>query len=58
MKVLVTGATRNASMAVIRGIANEGYDVIGADARRLPFNAHSCYSKPYFLYRMSHLIFF
>lgn len=50
MKVLVTGATRDATMAIIRGLAREGCDVIGADERRLPFNVHSGYTKPYFLY--------
>lgn len=50
MKVLVTGATRNSGMAVIRGLASEGYEVIGADARKLPFNLHSRYTKPYLLY--------
>ena len=47
MKVLVDSATRNSSLAIIRGLADEGYSVIGADKRRLPFDAHSCYSKPY-----------
>lgn len=50
MKVLVTGATRNTSLAVIRGLAREGCEVIGADERRLPFNIHSRHSKPYYLY--------
>ncbi len=47
MKVLVDSATRNSSLAIIRGLADEGYNVIGADERRLPFEAHSCYSGPY-----------
>ena len=47
MKVLVDSATRNSGLAVIRGLADEGYNVIGADERRLPFDVHSCYSEPY-----------
>ncbi len=50
MKVIVTGATRNTSMAIIRGLASAGCEVIGADERKLPFNMHSRYSKPYYSY--------
>lgn len=48
MKVFVDSATRNSSLAIIRSLGEEGYSVIGADERRLPFNAHSCYSSPYY----------
>lgn len=47
MKVLVDSATRNSSLAVIRGLADEGYYIIGADERRLPFDTHSCFTEPY-----------
>jgi predicted ATP-grasp superfamily ATP-dependent carboligase len=50
MKVLVTGATRNASMAIIRGLARQGVRVVGADERRLPFNSRSRYFGPYLMY--------
>jgi D-aspartate ligase len=50
MKVLVTGATRNAGLAIARGLAGQGCEVIGADERRLPFNAHTRYTKPYYQY--------
>ncbi len=50
MKVLVTGATRNAGMAVIRGLAKHRCAVIGADERRLPFKAHSRFSTTYLYY--------
>jgi D-aspartate ligase len=50
MRVLVTGATRNAGTAVIRGLAKRGYSVIGADDRKLPFNAHSRYTRSYSFY--------
>lgn len=49
MKVLVDSATRNSSLAIIRGLAEQGFEVIGADKRQLPFNAHSCFTKPYLL---------
>lgn len=49
MKVFVDSATRNSSLAIIRSLGEEGYSVIGADERRLPLNAHSCYSSPYYL---------
>lgn len=47
MKVLVTGATWSAGLAVIRGLAKAGWEVVGADTRRLRWNAHSRYTKPY-----------
>jgi predicted ATP-grasp superfamily ATP-dependent carboligase len=50
MKVLVSNATRNTGMAVIRALAPEGIEVIGADDRRLPLGLHSRYTKPYDLY--------
>ena len=50
MKVLVTGATRNYGVAVIRALAGNGLEVIGADDRKLPVNFHSKYTKPYYLY--------
>jgi predicted ATP-grasp superfamily ATP-dependent carboligase len=48
VKVFVDSATRNSSLAIIRSLGEEGYSVSGADERRLPFNAHSCYSSPYY----------
>ena len=50
IKVLVTGATRNSCMAVIRGLSQKGCEVIGADERRLPFRRHSRYTRPYYSY--------
>jgi len=50
MKVLVSGATRNSCMAVIRGLAGKGCEIIGADERRLPFNIHSRHTMPYYTY--------
>lgn len=50
MKVLVTGATRNAGLAIIRGLVRQGCDVIGADDRRFPFHAHPRHTKPFYLY--------
>lgn len=39
MKVLVTSATRNSGLAVIRSLARQGVAVIGTDDRRLPGRA-------------------
>lgn len=50
MKILVTGATRNSCMAVIRGLAKKGVEIIGADERSLPFKAHSRNTGPYYTY--------
>lgn len=47
MKVLVTGATRNTGLGVIRAIATAGHEVIGADERSLPFGLHSRYCGRY-----------
>jgi predicted ATP-grasp superfamily ATP-dependent carboligase len=47
MKVLVTDVTANSGMAVIRSLARHGWTVAGAAVRRLPFNVHSRYTKPY-----------
>lgn len=50
MKVLVAGATRSYGMAAIRSLAKNGYEVIGADDRKLPLSLHSRYTKPYYIY--------
>lgn len=50
MKVLVTGATRNTGLGVIRAIAEAGHEVIGADERALPFGLHSRYCGRYLLH--------
>ncbi|MFQ5963202.1 MAG: hypothetical protein ACE5KZ_02850 [Candidatus Scalinduaceae bacterium] len=50
MKVLVTCATRNSGMAVMRCLASNGCKVIGADDRELPLELHSRYTKPYYRY--------
>jgi len=48
--ILVTDATRNPGLAVIRELGRAGFDVRGADARRLPMNLHSRYSPAYLDY--------
>src|SRR5262245_44369439 len=50
MKVLVTGATRNTGLGVIRAIAQSGHQVIAADERSLPFGLHSRYSDRYLVH--------
>ena len=50
MKVLVTGATRNTGLGVIRAIARAGHEVIAADERALPFRLHSRYCERYLLH--------
>src|SRR5262245_8141414 len=50
MKVLVTGATRNTGLGVIRAIAQAGHEVIGADERTLPFGLHSRHCDRYLLH--------
>ncbi|RJP84782.1 MAG: hypothetical protein C4518_18230 [Desulfobacteraceae bacterium] len=50
MKVLVTGATRNSCMAVIRGLSQKRCEIVGADERSLPFKMHSRYTGPYYSY--------
>lgn len=50
MKILVTEATRNAGLAVVRSLKKSNCEVIGADDRRLPFGIHSCHTKPNYLY--------
>ena len=47
MKILVTNCTRNSGLAVIRRLARNGHQIIGADDRRLPFGLHSRYVPPY-----------
>lgn len=47
---MVTGATKNSCMAVIRGLSQKGCEIIGADERSLPFKMHSRYTKPYYSY--------
>jgi predicted ATP-grasp superfamily ATP-dependent carboligase len=46
MKVLVTEATRNASHALIRALADH-VEVLGSDHRRLPGGAHSRFTPRY-----------
>lgn len=48
--ILVTDATRNLGLAVIRELGRAGLDVRGADSRRLPLNLHSRYSPAYLDY--------
>ena len=48
--VLVTDATRNPGLALIRELGQVGFDVRGADSRRLPLGLHSRYSPPYLDY--------
>lgn len=47
MKVLVTSCTNNSALVAMRALSREGFDVIGADERGLPFGLHSRYSSPY-----------
>lgn len=47
MKVLVTGATRNTGLGIIRALAAAGHQVIGADDRSLPFGLHSRHCGAY-----------
>jgi len=46
-RALVFGATRNSGLAAIRNLTKAGFDVIGADDRRLAFGLHSRYTPPY-----------
>ncbi len=46
-RVLVTDATIRAGLVSIQSLSKAGYDVIGADDRRLPFALHSKYTPPY-----------
>jgi len=48
--VLVSDATRNPGLALIRELGRARYNVRGADARRLPLGLHSRYSPPYLHY--------
>ena len=54
MKVLVTGVTRNAGMAVLRGLAQAGCTVVGSDDRKLPWGIHSRYTGPYYWHAVQH----
>jgi predicted ATP-grasp superfamily ATP-dependent carboligase len=47
MKVLITNCTVNSALAIMRTLHSEGAEVIGADARRLPFDLHSSCAPPY-----------
>ena len=47
-KVLVLNATIRSGLIVIQSLAKNGFNVIGADDRRLPFDLHSRYTIPYF----------
>ena len=48
--VLVSDATRNPGLALIRELGRARCDVRGADARHLPLGLHSRYSPPYLDY--------
>ena len=47
MNVLVTGATRNSAMAVVRSLAGSAHSVYGVDDRSLPFNSSSVFLESY-----------
>lgn len=47
MKILVTNCTRNSGLAVIRALAAQAYEVIGADDRRLPLGLRSRHASRY-----------
>jgi len=53
MKVVVTGATRNAGMAIIRALGQNGMEVIGTDNRTLPFGWTSRYSSRHYVYPLT-----
>lgn len=48
--ILVSDATRNPGLALIRELGRAGFDVRGADSRRLPLSLHSRYSPAYLTY--------
>jgi len=48
--ILVSDATRNPGLALIRELGRAGFDVRGADSRRLPLGLHSRYSPAYLTY--------
>ena len=48
IKVLVLNATARSGLVVIQSLAKNGFTVIGADDRCLPFDLHSRYTIPYF----------
>ncbi len=50
IRVLVTGATHNTGLAMIRALAAGGARVIGSDDRALPLGLHSRFSTPYRVY--------
>jgi predicted ATP-grasp superfamily ATP-dependent carboligase len=50
MKTLVTGATRNTGLGVIRALATAGHHVIAADERSLPLGLRSRYCDRYLLH--------
>lgn len=50
MKVVVTSATRNAGMAIIRALGQNGMEVIGTDNRTLPFGLTSRYVRQQYVY--------
>jgi predicted ATP-grasp superfamily ATP-dependent carboligase len=49
--VLVSEATRNPGLALIRILSRAGFDVAGADSQHLPLGLHSRYSPPYLGYQ-------
>ncbi len=50
MRVLVTGATRNSGLAVIRALGRAGLRPVGADDRTFPLGLRSRYSERYHVY--------
>ncbi len=48
MKALVTNATEDGGLAAARSLAAAGFDVIGAEARRLPWGVRSRYMKEHY----------
>lgn len=49
-RVLVTSATGNSGLAVVRALGRAGYEVVSADRRRLPFGLRSRYATAHFVY--------
>lgn len=49
MKILITGTTPNSGMAIINALNKEKNIFIGIYEKKLPFNIHSKYIKPYYI---------
>jgi len=50
MKVVVTATTRNAGLAIVRALGQDGIEVIGTDDRTLPFGWTSRYARRHYVY--------